>query len=272
MQKCLLFFILSFLAPSIYQPSYGQSFIRSTESLVLDSWTNAGHWFTRPTEIKNSALIGLGAVSLISTTMAWEAQIQPKLALGNPSQSSFFSQVSEPFGHPIKMGVLALSTYYAAGFFKNQKVQGASSAALQAMLTGGIAVMSLKLLTHRVRPAEQDIFDPYQFKGASFARDNLSFPSGHATIAFALASSLSSYYEYDLRLAIPLFAIASATAFQRVYDFQHWPSDVLAGAFLGSWIGNKIGKWQREKNSPLRLTIASNPWGAVSFQASLKLD
>ena len=272
MQKCLLFLILSFLSPSIYQPIYGQSFTSLSKDLVVDSWTNAGHWFTKPKELRRSAIIGLGAVSLVSATMVWDEQIQPQLALGTPSQSSVFSQISEPFGHPIKMGILALGTYYAAGYFENRNLQGASSAALQAMLTGGIAAVTLKLLVHRVRPEEQLNFDPYQFNGASFSRDNLSFPSGHSTIAFALASSIASFYEHDLRLAIPLYAVASLTAFQRIYDFKHWPSDVLAGAFLGAWIGTKVGNWQRTKNSPLRLSMSSNQWGGMALQANFKLD
>lgn len=272
MQKWLLFLILSYFWSSIYQPIYGQNFLSLSDELVRDSWSNAGQWFTKPTEIKKSALIGLGAMSLFSATMLWDEQIQPQLAKGNPSQSSTFSQISEPFGNPLKMGVLALGTYYSAGYLKNEKLQGASSAALQAMLTSGLAAMTLKLLVHRVRPEEQLVYDPYQFRAPSFSMDNLSFPSGHSTIAFALASSISSFYEYNLAIAIPLYAVVSLTAFQRVYDFKHWPSDVLAGAFLGAWIGSKVGQWQRTRQSPMTLNLSSNQWGGIALQCSLKLD
>jgi len=272
MQKCLLFLILSYLLSSIYQPIYGQNFLSLSDELVRDSWQNAGQWFTKPTEVKKSALIGLGAISLVSATMVWDEQLQPQLAQGDQIQSSTFSQISEPFGNPLKMGILALGTYYTAGYLKNERLQGASSAAVQAMLTAGMAAVTVKLLVHRVRPEEQIIYDPYQFKGASFSGDNLSFPSGHSTIAFALASSISSFYEYDLSIAIPLYAVASLTALQRVYDYKHWPSDVLAGAFLGAWIGAKVGQWQRTRQSPLSLNLSSNQWGGIVLQAKLKLD
>jgi membrane-associated phospholipid phosphatase len=61
-----------------------------------------------------------------------------------------------------------------------------------------------------------------------------SFPSGHATTAFAGAVALS----YLWRRAAPLFfLLAAAIAFSRVYVGVHYPGDVLAGAALGSLVG-----------------------------------
>jgi len=58
-----------------------------------------------------------------------------------------------------------------------------------------------------------------------------SFPSGHATTAFAGATILALL----LRRAVPaLFVLAAGIAFSRVYVGVHYPSDVLAGAVLGS--------------------------------------
>lgn len=61
-----------------------------------------------------------------------------------------------------------------------------------------------------------------------------SFPSGHATVAFACATVIA--------LAVPrlrrrLFALAALIAFSRVYVGVHYPLDVLAGAALGVAIG-----------------------------------
>lgn len=59
-----------------------------------------------------------------------------------------------------------------------------------------------------------------------------SFPSGHSISSFASASAL--LFQKDRRLTAAGFAAALLIAFSRVYLFVHWPTDVLAGALLGT--------------------------------------
>jgi len=61
-----------------------------------------------------------------------------------------------------------------------------------------------------------------------------SFPSNHALNMFCLYRFISFYYP---RMRFYLFSIALIVSFSRVYCGVHYPSDVLSGIFLGSFLG-----------------------------------
>lgn len=62
-------------------------------------------------------------------------------------------------------------------------------------------------------------------------RANNSFPSGHAQLSFGLASALFFLYRKNIFL---LFGVAFFISFSRIYIGAHYPSDVLAGALIGT--------------------------------------
>nr|WP_277752057.1 phosphatase PAP2 family protein [Corynebacterium silvaticum] len=63
---------------------------------------------------------------------------------------------------------------------------------------------------------------------------NPSFPSGHATTAFAAAMVLALLCRRWWVLTV--WIVAAAVGLSRLYVGVHWPSDVLAGALLGAAI------------------------------------
>jgi undecaprenyl-diphosphatase len=87
----------------------------------------------------------------------------------------------------------------------------------------------LKVTVKRDRPYNQlrdvhvdhlDSTDPY------------SFPSGHTTGAFALATMLSFRYPKAI-VIIPAFTWAALVGYGRIYFGLHYPTDGLAGAVIG---------------------------------------
>ncbi len=83
-----------------------------------------------------------------------------------------------------------------------------------------------KFLWERPRPFVQLGFEPLINTSAA----SLSFPSSHATVAFALAGAL---YHYDKKWGRWALGCAAIVAASRVLVGVHFVSDVLAGAVLG---------------------------------------
>lgn len=84
---------------------------------------------------------------------------------------------------------------------------------------------------------------------------SLSFPSGHTSLAFCTATSLSLQYP-KWYIAGPALFWAGSVGYSRMHLGVHYPSDVLAGALLGAgsaYITYKINKWYWKKNDNKKL-------------------
>ena len=69
-------------------------------------------------------------------------------------------------------------------------------------------------------------------------------PSGHATIAFALATSLSDDIHRPWA-SVGLYGLATGVAWSRINDNRHWLTDVTAGALLGITSAKLVsGRWR----------------------------
>lgn len=88
-------------------------------------------------------------------------------------------------------------------------------------------------------------------------RNDLSYPSGHTSVAFATASMFQMWYGW--KAGVPAYAMAVMTAFQRMDDDQHWLSDVVMGAAVGIAIPYMIYKGEENAEAgyaPLSVPIS----------------
>ncbi|MFC9894313.1 bifunctional phosphatase PAP2/diacylglycerol kinase family protein [Nocardia sp. NPDC127579] len=82
-----------------------------------------------------------------------------------------------------------------------------------------------------------------------------SFPSGHSASAAAFATGVAIE---SPRAALVVAPIAAAVGYSRVHIGVHWPSDVVAGALLGSGIALATRRWWAvRENVPARLGPAA---------------
>ncbi len=99
---------------------------------------------------------------------------------------------------------------------------------------------AIKLLVARQRPSIPDL------PALTHTPTRLSFPSAHASTSFAGALAYSRVGVPS----VPLYALAASLSMSRLYLGVHFPSDVLAGAMLGTAVGGCFtcpGRYPAEK-------------------------
>ena len=94
-----------------------------------------------------------------------------------------------------------------------------------AILSRGIITEAIRFFWERPRPFVENNITPLIEHAAS-----ASFPSGHATLFFALGTIL---WFYNKKAGVLFLLGAAILSSARVFAFLHWPSDILVGAAIG---------------------------------------
>jgi membrane-associated phospholipid phosphatase len=113
----------------------------------------------------------------------------------------------------------------------NDGIFGAGRDSLEAEIwAGGIVTPIIKDIAGRARPNTNE--GTWKFHPFSTDNPHNSFPSGHATNAFAAATAIAAHSNGWIVPTI-VYTLATGVAFSRVNDRAHFPSDVVAGALIG---------------------------------------
>lgn len=85
------------------------------------------------------------------------------------------------------------------------------------------------------------------------ATDPWAFPSAHSSAAFVTATHIA-LENRKWYVVVPAYTWATAVGVSRMYNGYHYPSDVLAGAVLGTgsaWLSFRLNRWLNQK-TPMR--------------------
>ena len=152
-------------------------------------------------------------------------------------------------GHP--GGMIAGTTMYLAGMAgEDRRIEDLGLHSVESLMLAYVITGAVKVAAGRARPfASKD--NARNFKLFRGVRDDnyRSFPSGHATAAFAFASVISSETSHwwpETRWIVGpvMYGAATLTGVSRIYNNQHWASDIIAGAAIGTLSGIKIFRYQ----------------------------
>ncbi|MDI6840401.1 MAG: phosphatase PAP2 family protein [bacterium] len=135
---------------------------------------------------------------------------------------------------------LMLGSVYLYGCItSNTKLKKAALLSGESALISTAIVGAIKCLIGRSRP--------YMEKGAfscsppSIYSDNHSFPSGHTSTAFSIASCITDEYKNPIIGGLA-YGVATVVGLSRVNDDKHWASDIFVGSLIGISVGRTISK------------------------------
>src|SRR6476659_876045 len=156
-----------------------------------------------------------------------------------------------PLGSYYSFGVLG-AFYLGGKAFHNEKALSvAQDGLVSSLIAAGVITPVLKIAVSRQRPGSAD---------TTFDRDSggTSFPSGHTTQAFAVASAIAAHYDsFWVRAAA--YSLAGLVGLSRMQQGEHYASDVLAGALIGTAVGNAVVKFHESERLHIAFAPSMNP-------------
>jgi membrane-associated phospholipid phosphatase len=190
-------------------------------------------------------ILGTAAVApldLAVATWAQDSVEQSRRILGRAATG--FRLLGDP-------GSFALGTvvYLVGRADGNRRVQSLGLHSVESILLADILGGGIKLFAGRQRPYV-DTKNPYSFQlWRGFQGDKFrSFPSGHTITSFAFASTVTREVQFwhphsVWYVGTVFYGGATLVGLSRIYNNQHWASDVMAGAALGTLVGIKVVKY-----------------------------
>ncbi len=209
-------------------PSTAKVILRNFWGDQKDIWTSPFHM--RRENAKWWVLFGAGTAALIGTDRTSERAVPFSVA-----QTGYSTKVSQ-IGQEYVTLPVAAGLYFYGRKANDSKAREVGVLSAEAMLDSEIVVTILKAAGGRERPNLPSGNGRF-FKGQGL---NAGFPSGHAIETWTFASVISHEYAGNKAVPILAYGLASVVSVSRFTGEFHYPSDIVAGAAMGWFIGKYV--------------------------------
>jgi len=142
-----------------------------------------------------------------------------------------WGDIGRNLGGTLAISGLTVGLFSAGRVARGERFRATTYDLSQAIIVNFTYTMALKFIVGRQRPDHSN---------------NQSFPSGHASNAFAAASVIA--HHYGDALGIPAYAVATYIAGSRLASHRHHLSDVVAGSVFGYGVGRAV--YRRNSRPP----------------------
>lgn len=190
------------------------------------------------------------ATALVGGVILFDESIRYDIGRNSNSTTQKIAGKVGPLGAEYSWGVLG-GFYLAGKYLHNEKARAvAQEGLISSLIAAGAITPLLKSTIGRSRPSQTE---------GTFVAGNggASFPSGHTTQAFAIASVIASHYDSRVVKTVA-YGLAGAVGWARMENNAHYGSDVVAGALIGTLVGRTVVRLHEDER--------------FSFEASPSLD
>lgn len=170
---------------------------------------------------------------------------------GPPGLFSGGGSAFDQLGRPYAQFGLAAAAYAGGRLAGSPAAQRVGVLGAAALSVTGLATAGLKTASGRSRPFTGDGSMAWRGLGGS-GNAQSSFPSGHTSMAFTMASVAAE--ELNTWGDVAVYGLATGVGLARIHQDQHWASDVLAGAALGWAVGKGVSRWRPARRLASRLS------------------
>jgi membrane-associated phospholipid phosphatase len=205
-------------------------------------WTSPLH--LRADDAKWLAPLGITAAALIATDQRSTNEL---IDNGDNQTRLDISHGISQIGAAYTTAGIAATFYLVGRVEHNGRARETGLLGAEALIDGGIVSSVLKLATQRPRPQ-------YDQGRGNFRDDGNSFPSGHATATWALATVVADEYHGHPWVVVSAYGLATAVSVARYTGRNHFLSDALVGSAIGYGIGHYV--YRKHHDASLDITEA----------------